>query len=121
LLDEQRALHLLTQLLLGPLHFHLQVLLVLVWALELPAKLGLGVIQSLDRNRELALHRFLVDQLFKDDHLQRALADFRFLRFRKTVVLLRVGEDHIHLAQQVAIGQYRPIHSRYRLVAHLQR
>jgi hypothetical protein len=88
----------LAQFLLRALHFRLHVSLVLVGALKLFAKLRLRAIEFLGRNRHLASLRFLVHQFFEDDHFQCALADCGFLFLRKSVVLLGVGEDGVHLA-----------------------
>src|ERR1019366_9390336 len=100
--------------------FGLQVLLVLVGTLELLAKISLRAIELLRWNSKLAPHCFLVHQLFENDRFQRALPNGRFLGLRESIVLLGIGENGVHLTQQVAISEHGTVHASYRLVAHLR-
>ena len=49
--------------------------------------------------------RFLIHQLFEDDHLQRAVANLLFKLFGDPVMLARIRKNRVFLAHQVGIGQ----------------
>ena len=88
--------------------------------MELFFEFGFGALHLLRGYCQLPPHRFLINQFFENNHLQRALPDGGFLLFGKSVVLAGVRKNLQHLAQQVAVCQDRSIDSRYGLVADLK-
>src|SRR5579864_9355174 len=82
---------------------------------ELFAKAVFRALHPLRRASHLAPQRFLVHQFLEDDHLQRTLAQLRFHAFWYSVVRLRVREDSLNFAVQIAVGQNRAVDSCYGL------
>src|SRR5208337_775065 len=117
LVNQQRTPDFLPQHLLRALAFPGHKSLVVVGTLELLPELHHGVIQFCRRHRHPPPLGFLVDQLLKHNHLQRALANVLFHRLGKSAVVLpRIGKNREHLAQQIAVRQHRSVHPGHRLL-----
>src|SRR4051812_42622510 len=82
------------------MHFNLQNLNEFLLAGELFAKLALRLLHPFRRHRHLAPQRFLVNQLFENDHVERALANFRFHTLRNAIVGLRVRKNRLNLRSE---------------------
>ena len=118
-LNQQRASDLPSQFQLRATHLRLQVVFVFRLAAKLLLKLPFLAPHPLGSNRHLAPHRILVNQLFKDDHLEGSPPNFRLLGLGETVVQLGIGKQGEHFAHQVAIGEHRAVHPHHRLAGYL--
>ena len=82
---------------------------------KLLAEVRFGALQFRGRHGHLAAQSLLIDQFFKDDHLQGAIADLRRQIFGNAVVLAGVREDRIFLAQQIRVRKDGTVHAGDRL------